>query len=160
MSLKLTVSIENTVERNLIGILQGVNEPHGNKIYYNNFVDNTNQVLDWTSFWKKTNTWDDAKGQGNYWSNYKGEDSNGDGIGDTLLPHLGIDSYPLMTKYWNEADVNHDGKVDIRDVAIVAKAFGSKKGDPNWNGKADLDNNGITNIIDLSLVAIRYGKTA
>jgi thermitase len=147
---------QNTVERNLIGLSMGINEPHDNKIYYNNFVHNTNQVLDWTGFWIKMNTWDDGKGQGNYWSDYRGEDSNGDGIGDT--PHLGIDNFPLMIKYWNQADINHDGKVDILDVAIVAKAYGSKKGDPNWKGKADLDNNGITNIIDLSLVAIEYGK--
>jgi parallel beta-helix repeat protein len=151
---------ENTVERNLIGIFLGLNEPRGNKIYYNNFITNTNQMLDMTGFWTKMNTWDDGKGQGNYWSDYKGEDSNVDGIGDTLLPHLDIDHYPLMTKYWNKADVSHNGKVDILDLAIVARVFGSKKGDPNWNGKADLDNNGTTNIIDLSLVAIEYGKTA
>jgi len=151
--------IENTVERNLIGILIGVNEPHGNKIYYNNFVYNTNQVLDWTSFWTKMNTWDDGKHQGNYWSDYKGEDSNRDGIGDTLLPHLSIDNYPLMTKYWNEGDINHDGKVEILDIAIVAKAFRSKIGDPAWNAKSDLDTNGKIDIIDLTLVAIEYGKT-
>jgi thermitase len=152
--------IENTVERNLIGTLMGVNEPHGNKIYYNNFVYNTNQVLDWISFWTKMNTWDDGKHQGNYWSNYKGEDSNRDGIGDTLLPHLGIDHYPLMTKYWNEGDINHDGKVDILDIAIVGKAFRSKIGDPAWNAKSDLDANGKIDIIDLTLVAIEFGKTA
>jgi thermitase len=151
--------IENTVERNLIGIVMGVNEPHGNKIYYNNFIHNTNQVLDWTSFWTKKNTWDDDKHQGNYWSDYRGEDSDHDGIGDTLLPHLGIDNYPLMTKYWNECDINHDGKVDILDIAIVAKAFRSKIGDPNWNAENDLDTNGKIDIIDLTLVAIQYGKT-
>lgn len=152
--------IENTVGRNLIAVLLGFDEPHGNRMYHNNFVDDTNQVLDWTGFWIEMNTWDDGGGRGNYWSGYKGEDTDGDGIGDTSLPYLGIDEYPLMTKYWNEADVNHDGKVDILDIVTVAKAFGTKMGDPNWNKKGDLDNNGIVNILDVFLVASEYGSTA
>ena len=152
--------IENTVGRNLIAVFMGVNEPRDNVIHHNNFVDDTNQVLDLTGFWIERNTWDDGKGQGNYWSGYKGDDANGDGIGDTSLPYLGIDRYPLMTKYWNEADVNHDGKVDILDVVMVAKAFGAKMGDPNWDAKADVDNNGTVNILDVFLIAYEYGKTA
>jgi hypothetical protein len=51
-------------------------------------------------------------------------------------------------------DINGDGTVNIIDVAIVARAFGSKRGD-----ETDLNNDGIINIIDISLVAREFGKT-
>jgi parallel beta-helix repeat protein len=151
---------ENTVEHNLVGILMGDNEPLANRIYHNNFVDNPNQVLSFDSFWLQRNIWDDGIGQGNYWSNYKGVDSNGDGVGDTLLPHMGFDLYPLMTKYWNAADVNHDGRVDIVDMSLVAYSYGSRPGDERWKPTVDFDNNGIISIIDVSTIAKNYGKAA
>lgn len=62
----------------------------GNVLYRNNFVDNRNQAYE-----NQTNTWDNGA-EGNYWSDYEGEDQNGDGVGDTLLPHQGLDYYPLV----------------------------------------------------------------
>lgn len=149
---------ENTVEHNLVGILIGANEPHTNRIYHNNFVDNPNQVLSFDSFWLQRNIWEDGIRQGNYWSDYKGVDSNGDGVGDTLLPYLGLDLYPLMTKYWNAADVNHDGRVDIVDMSVVAYSYGSRSGDERWKPTVDFDNNGIISILDVSTIAKDYGK--
>jgi hypothetical protein len=57
-------------------------------------------------------------------------------------------------------DLNRDGKVDILDITIVAIAYLSKPGDRYWNATADLDGNGIVNIVDLARVAMDYGKTA
>jgi parallel beta-helix repeat protein len=68
-----------------------------NTIYHNNFIENTSQaVLD------STNVWDDGyPSGGNYWSDYNGTDSNGDGIGDTpyVLDANNTDRYPLMAPY-------------------------------------------------------------
>ncbi len=150
----------NLVKDNLVGIFVGVDEPHANRIYHNNFINNPNQVLTLDTFWLGLNYWDDGKEQGNYWSNYEGEDSNADGIGDTLLPHLGLDQYPLMTKYWNAADVNHDGKIDILDISLVANCYSCGPGDEKWKPSLDLDNNGIINIVDITIVAKDHGKTA
>jgi hypothetical protein len=57
-----------------------------------------------------------------------------------------------------------DGKVDIRDLALAAKAYGSHSGDPKWNPNADLtgattglpDNK--VDIRDLAVAAKNYGK--
>ena len=56
-------------------------------------------------------------------------------------------------------DLNADGKINIVDVTIVAKAFGSRSGDPRYNPDADLDKNGLINIIDIAKVAMQLGKT-
>lgn len=59
---------------------------------------------------------------------------------------------------WLFTDIDRNGKVDILDIAVVAKAYGSEPGHPNWNPKADLDGNGIIDILDIAKVARDYGK--
>lgn len=55
-------------------------------------------------------------------------------------------------------DLNGDGKCDIRDIAIVAKAFGSYPGYPNWNPIADLNGDLKVDIKDIATVAKDFGK--
>jgi len=57
-------------------------------------------------------------------------------------------------------DLNGDGEVDIQDITIVGIAFDSEPGDLNWNSVADIDKSGWVDIIDLTLVALDYGKSA
>lgn len=56
-------------------------------------------------------------------------------------------------------DLNKDGTVNIIDLYIVAKAFGTKVGDPRWNEIADINNDGKVSIEDLFLMAKDHGKT-
>jgi parallel beta-helix repeat protein len=65
----------------------------GNKIYYNNFVNNELLLADEGS----VNNWDNGT-VGNYWSAYKGIDWNGDGVGDTpyIIDENNRDNYPMM----------------------------------------------------------------
>lgn len=59
---------------------------------------------------------------------------------------------------WLLTDIDRNGKVDILDVAMAAKAYGSYPGHPRWNPKADLDGNNKIDIIDIARVARDYGK--
>jgi ABC-type transport system substrate-binding protein len=56
-------------------------------------------------------------------------------------------------------DVNIDRVVNIRDLALLGKAYGSILGSPNWNEDADFDRNNVIDIIDLALLSQNYGKT-
>jgi Ca2+-binding EF-hand superfamily protein len=56
-------------------------------------------------------------------------------------------------------DVNGDGKVDMADVAIVAKAFGANPSDPRWNSQADLDGDLKISVKDIALVCVNFGKS-
>ncbi|MCG2827430.1 MAG: right-handed parallel beta-helix repeat-containing protein, partial [Thermoplasmatales archaeon] len=77
---------------------------NSNRLYHNNLIDNTrSNARDDTG----TNQWDSGT-VGNYYSDYTGTDSEGDGIGDTPYPipapfpipgGSSVDRYPLMAPY-------------------------------------------------------------
>jgi len=59
-----------------------------------------------------------------------------------------------------QTDLNGDRKVNILDIAIVAKAYGTTPEDPNWNSIADVaEPYNEINILDIATVAKDYGKT-
>ncbi len=55
-------------------------------------------------------------------------------------------------------DLTRDGKVDIKDLAIAGKAFGSYPGHSRWNAIADVNGDGKVDIIDMAMIAKNYGK--
>jgi parallel beta-helix repeat protein len=93
---------ENFVMNSEYGVVVGASS--SNSIYGNYFINVTQQVLDTNESGQLSeNSWDNDK-EGNYWSNYNGADSNGDGIGDStqVLYENNQDNYPLM----NPVDVS------------------------------------------------------
>ena len=130
-----------------------------NKIYHNNFINNTKQVGGFSSgyFTGKGNVWDNGYPfGGNYWSDYSGEDfysgSNqndlgSDGIGD--IPYEintdNIDHYPLMTPRDLEGviDSDGDGITDFIDNCPIVYNF----------FQLDLDNDGLGDACDAQTCA-------
>jgi hypothetical protein len=55
-------------------------------------------------------------------------------------------------------DINGDGKVDGKDIATAAKAFGTIPGDPRWNLDCDINGDGKVDGKDIVLVARNFGK--
>ncbi|MEM2971539.1 MAG: NosD domain-containing protein [Candidatus Bathyarchaeia archaeon] len=93
-----TIIKNSIIENKRWGILLTENASN-NIIYHNNFVSNLEQVgFDYNI---RANRWDNGS-SGNYWTDYTGQDSNGDGIGDKPYPIAtsNQDNYPLM-KPWN-----------------------------------------------------------
>jgi parallel beta-helix repeat protein len=55
-------------------------------------------------------------------------------------------------------DLNNDGRADMRDLSIVASAFGSSPGQPRWNKTADVNQDGKVDLKDIALVAKHFGE--
>lgn len=55
-------------------------------------------------------------------------------------------------------DLNGDRKIDMKDIAIVAKAFGTYPGDLRWNNFADLNNDLKVDMKDVAIIAKNFGK--
>lgn len=51
-----------------------------------------------------------------------------------------------------------DGKVDVRDVALVGSCLGSRPGGNRWDQRCDINGDGKINIIDVALVLRNYGQ--
>ena len=80
-----------------------------NEIHHNNFIDNSEDYLATGNY---STIFDDGA-EGNYWSDYKGADVNGDGVGDSpyiieyvyeivdtvFVKQFGKDNYPLMVPF-------------------------------------------------------------
>lgn len=56
-------------------------------------------------------------------------------------------------------DVNHNRKIDIRDIAKVAYAYGSTIGSPLYEPDLDFNSDSIINLMDLTIIASNFGKT-
>jgi len=83
----------NTFTGNSYGLKIYSTTPNNNIIYRNNFIENYIHGFD-----DSKGIWD-YNGEGNYWDDYNGTDSDGDGIGDTPYYISGAstqDNNPLM----------------------------------------------------------------
>jgi len=55
-------------------------------------------------------------------------------------------------------DMNMDGKIDIKDLAIAARAFGSYSGHSRWLPIADINKDGKIDLVDIAIVSSNFGK--
>jgi len=104
----------NISKNNDCGI--GLYSSCNNTFYHNNFVENEDQIERSQS----VNNWDN-NGEGNYWSDYAGQDRNRDGIGDNpyFIDANNQDNYPLMGLF---QAFNVIWKKETHDVNIVSNS--------------------------------------
>jgi parallel beta-helix repeat protein len=140
----------NWLQQNTYGVF--MSSSSSNTFYRNNFVNNQMQASAGTG----SNAWSKSiqgKSQGNYWSDYTGSDTDGDGIGDTNLPYriapVGNDNYPLV-KTWSE-----------HDVAIVSVSTSQNQVDPGIivNVTVTVRNNANTSVSETFTVRAEYNST-
>lgn len=158
----LSNSTSNEIYENIIAdnALLGIElaNSNGNIFFKNNVVDNPRSVvIDLSSI----SLWNNSC-EGNYWSDYNGYDSDGNGIGD--IPYSinadNQDNYPLMNPYWSPADVNYDLEIDIYDVVLACLAYNSTTSDPRWNCHCDIaEPYGKIDIFDIVMICTSYGET-
>ncbi len=101
-------------------------------------------------------------------ANYSGKIAIRMAYNDSEL--TGQEEEGLQLVQWNstgarlEGDITgpggwQDGKVDIMDIFLVAKAFGTDPLNPRWNALADLNGDGKVDIKDIFLEAKSFGRT-
>jgi parallel beta-helix repeat protein len=159
--------IQNNISQNGYGFY--IEYSTQNTIRDNIIMDNDQQVYVSTG---SVNTWDGGyPAGGNYWSDYGGVDlcsgshqniTGSDGIGDTpyVIDANNQDRYPLMSPLAPLlGDLNRDGKVDGKDLAIIAQAFASYPSHPRWNPQADLNEDNRIDGKDLAKAAKNFGKS-
>jgi len=153
----------NTISENIVAYnnMTGLymSSSSDNKIFHNNFIDNTVQARTFQSHNSMDNGYPAG---GNYWSNYTGIDSNNNGIGDTnhIIDANNTDKYPLIAPWQTAAkgDINHDSQIDIYDALLLALAYGSEPTMTTWNPNADLNQDNHIDIYDALILAINYGQ--
>jgi len=78
---------------------------------------------------------------------------------DTNLVDSTLNPIPhTITDGWVFGDVDGDGKIEIIDLVLVVKAYGSYPGHPRWNPNADTNCDGKVDIQDLVLLIKHFGE--
>jgi len=118
----------------------------GNWIYLNNFVNNTNHVVCLSGSNHTVNHFDNGS-KGNYFDNYRGNDSNRDGVGDS--------PYTVQETHWDE-ELQHDVTiVFFQDNYPLMAPFDidTLQVDlPDWAGT--IDNSGSKPLLSVPVLAV------
>lgn len=85
-------------------------------------------------------------------------------LGLTVLSFLSINfnfspKVYALTASVSDSDINNDGIIDIKDIAIVSSNYNSKISDNNYQGNYDINEDKIIDLYDMTLISKTIGKT-
>jgi parallel beta-helix repeat protein len=137
------------------------NASNNNLIYNNYFANAQNAYDDCANIWNTTNiTRPNIVGGpfvgGNYWSDYGGDDTDGNGFGEA--PHniaggSNQDHLPLVYAPATCGDITGDGTIDTVDLVLLLKHCANPAGNPIAHEcTGDIDGNGYINSLDVLLL--------
>ena len=160
-STKDSVLTRNDITNNDFGVCL-VGSSNNNKLYHNNFINNSQQVSGFAS----TNTWDNGyPSGGNYWSNYTGWDyyygsnqdlTGSDGVGDIahILYANNTDHYPLTGPFktfnvgiWNNASYNVDVVSKSTVTNLNFKPYATPRPTLNFDVEGENGTNGFSRVV-------------
>ncbi len=133
-------------------------EYSSNNLIYNNYFDNANNVYDdGSNQWNTTiitaglNIIGGPSIGGNYWSDYKCDDPDGDGLGNTpynITDDGTFDHHPLCSPSSVKGDLNGDGYLTPADAAIALQLAVNGAHDD----AADVSGDGQTTSLDALMI--------
>ena len=89
-------------------------------------------------------------------TDFEGDPRAVDGDNDgAAAPDIGADEVALPCS----ADVEPDGDVDAADLIVFVVAYGSSKGEVNYNSDVDFNVDGSVDDTDLAMLADEFGRT-
>ncbi len=112
------------------------------------------------NFVQITHQEDDSPGELYVVGNWTDFTANIKGLGvvtGKVTDHVVKNESPTVPNINVKVDINHDGKINIVDVAAVARVFGCTKDTQSYNPLLDINSDYIINILDLSAVATDFG---
>lgn len=68
------------------------------------------------------------------------------------------DNVDIQANFVEIYDINKDGKIDVLDLAAVAKNYNMKSGNVSWDSKLDFNKDGTIDIFDLVLCSKKMSK--
>jgi hypothetical protein len=155
--------LNNTVSNNGESCTDGcgirLHSSSGNLVY-NNYFNNTNNAYD-----DGNNRWNIIKTPGtniiggsylggNYWRDYVGVDSDGDGLGNSQYPITGGDNVDRRPLCPVKGDLDGDGDITSTDAAIILRIAVSGKYNPAADINAD---NRVTSLDALMILQAAKG---
>lgn len=141
--------INETISRAYLGALRETNH-FGVTRFYEDYFGRKNFRESYDVFWDR-NT-----GVQTEYSYQQSFETGTEAYLTTLLTSFRIVDTNLWKNPW-PCDINCDQKVDVRDIAMAALAFGSNVGYSRWDPRADINGDGIIDIRDLVIIAKNFG---
>lgn len=126
-------------------------------VYYNNTIGtakmvynaSTNMEITETLVWTTTSV--SAGTRGLNYTIYGGADIAGDPNVEDNKVADGV----LRVRY--PGDANDDGKVDMRDIALACRLYGTSYGDPEYDWQADFNGDGKIDMRDIAIACQNFG---